>query len=89
MGEFPQSHCTLPTVVDLGVHGVETTAELDSERASAVSEFVGRPLQQGFVEVAGDYFPHHAGNLHHCSCVCSPFCNIVGVHVVSGGNSKS
>jgi len=75
----------LPTVVDLGVHGVETAAELDFERASAISEFVGRPLQRGFVEVVGDYFPHHAGNLHHYSGVCSPFCNAVGVHVVSDG----
>ena len=85
MGEFLRSHCTLPTVVVLGVHGVEAAAELDSERASAVSEFVGRPLQRGFVEVAEDYFPHPAGNLHHCSGVCSPFCNAVGVHVVSDG----
>jgi len=71
----------MPTVADLDVHGVETTAELDFERASAISEFVGRLLQRGFVEVVGDYFPHHAVNLHHCSCLCSPFCNAVGVHV--------
>ena len=65
--------------------GVAVAGSSGSVPTCAESGSAGQQLLPGSVEVAVGCFPHHAGNLHHCSCVCSPFCNTVGVHVVRGG----
>ena len=58
----------------------------DSELAYAEFASAAQPLLLRSAEVAVGGFPHYAGNLHHFFW-CSPFCNIIGVRFVSGGQS--
>ena len=85
----PQSHCKRQSGAALGGLGVAVAGSSDSVPAYAESGSAGQQLLLGSVGVVAGDFPCQTGNLHHCSCVCSPFCNVVGVHIVSGGKSKS
>ena len=55
----------MPTAIVLGVHGIETAAELGSEPTSAESESAALPLLPTFGEVVEDYFQHLAGKSQH------------------------
>ena len=83
MGEFLQNHYRWPPRAALDDTGV-AVGSFGSVPAYTESVSAGQRPLPGSAKVAGDCFPHLAGNFHHYSCVCSPFCHIAGVHVVSG-----
>ena len=55
----------MPTAVVLGVHRIETAAELGSEPTSAESESAALPLLPTFGKVVEDYFQCLARKSQH------------------------